>query len=432
MRITFIACTFYSKLYLVYIDQRVSCPSTEIKQLLQIISEIAGRINEKHLIAFLKGIMDALCSGVIKVGLIGATNSGKSTTLNAFLRGRFLPTSIKSTTAHVLCIKHNPCPYNKGLYDMAQDTDAVQLANERKEIYKTLEDFNKSQRLKPNMELTMGRLELRADVPFLSQMQNDISIELYDTPGQTDAENPQLRDDAIHTQSQMDGLILILSQDTVEGIGTQELLSRLREEFPSFVNLHSKQRVIVLVNKYDLFYEDEDEDEDEDEEEKKEEDDSIHYDATVQEKCQHISDITKVPIEQVTVYSAKLALSVRKWNAEKVTEKQFNAVKSEIVKIHRKRQKVEKLCKNNIPLHEKVIEIRKIVEDASHINKVEELIVQTCKHFRNLKATDDTLCLIEKLIERAHIINKDMSQDIEILTTIEKKLKDFKLSYSML
>ena len=47
-------------------------------------------------------------NSVIKIGVIGATNSGKSTTINALLRGKFLPISSGGTTAHVLCIKHDP------------------------------------------------------------------------------------------------------------------------------------------------------------------------------------------------------------------------------------------------------------------------------------------------------------------------------------
>ena len=297
----------------------------------------------------------------VRIGIIGATNSGKSTTLNALLRGRFLPTSSGTTTGHVICIKHNPSTPSGELYDTAQGPPKL-LAEGKKAIWDKLNDLNKSRREASHSEATSNiaapKLELRTYIPILKQQ--NIEVELYDTPGISEDKQSQIYKDAEQIQDKMDGLILILSQDTVGMEATSELLKKLRSK-PS--SLMSSERVIVLMNKYDLFFADSDDDD---------EDEIVN----VQEEISKIAERINVPLERIECYSAKMAFEARQWqsNITLIKERRFDALKVIVRSIPEKAEEVDTLLAKRLPFGQYVEPLSRIAEDGSYLPKVETLI----------------------------------------------------------
>ena len=296
----------------------------------------------------------------VRIGVIGATNAGKSTTLNALLRGKFLPTSSGTTTGHVICIKHNPSTPGGELYDTAQGPPKL-LAEGKKAIWDKLNDLNKSRHEASHSEATSNiaapKLELRTYIPILKQ--KNIEVELYDTPGISEDKQSQIYKDAEQIQDKMDGLILILSQDTVGKESTSELLKKLRSK-PS--SLMSSERVIVLINKYDLFFADSDDDEDE----------SVN----VQEEICKIAERINVPLERIECYSAKMAFEARQWqsNITSIKERRFDALKVIVRSIPEKAEEVDALLVRRLPFGQYVEPLCRIAEDGSYLPKVENLI----------------------------------------------------------
>lgn len=290
---------------------------------------------------------------VTKIGIIGATNSGKSTTLNALLRGRFLPTSSGSTTAQVLCIKHNPNIPDGELYDLTQDEESKLLASGIKNIYAKLDELNKSRRAAGNTtgDVSSSKLELQVRIPFLCQLPHDVFLEFYDTPGTSEDDESQIYKDARQVQDKMERLILVLSQDTALHKETADLLRRLHVRFPK---LMSQESLFVLMNKYDLFFDDE-------------------HQSLDDQKCQ-ISKTVQVDNDCIVYYSAKLGLKARTWQ-ESADEDDYDDFRVQIQKMPGVKAKVRELHKKKLPFDENVKELSQIAEYSSCICKVESLLL---------------------------------------------------------
>ncbi len=325
-----------------------------------------------------------LVSPVSKVGIIGASNSGKSTTLNALLGSRFLPASSGGTTAHILCIKHNrEFPNGK-----------IVGAEGRKNIYDKLKDANTTQRkiVRSSTTSNSGAIfELQVLIPFLSK-HPDINLELYDTPGTSEGKKSPIYRDTIQTIEQMEGLLLILSQDTVLLDPTTQLVKYLREKYPLLMD-PKQPRILVLVNKYDLFFGDIDEDGDNDTD-------------TIEEKRLEISERIGFPLQNIVFYSAKLGLTARKWRADvaSANEDQFDETKVALRRM--KKAEITTLLATDLTFEQKVEKMSDLATSASRIEEVEELIVKSCSIFKPLKAIDDSLNIIRKLL-------KDVQQERE-------------------
>ena len=373
-----------------------STVATEIGSVINRVSDLATKIGKTDARDQLQEVSLNLGSSVTKVGVIGASNSGKSTTLNALIGDKFLPASSGGTTAHILCIKHNPEFLNGKLLD----PEERELAKERRSIFEELKRVNKTQR-KSSQELKRVNkiqrkssqlstasdsgaiFELQVLIPFLSK-HPDINLELYDTPGTSEGKQSQIYLDTIQTIEQMEGLLLILSQDTVLLDPTTQLVQNLREKYPLLMD-PKQPRILVLVNKYDLFFDDIDEDEDNE---------------TIEEKRLDISGRTGFPLQNIVFYSAKLALTARKWRADiaSVDETQFDETKVAVRKL-KKEEVTELLKKTDLTFEQKIKKMSDIATSGSLIEEVEKSIVKSCSMFKPLKAIDDTLNIICKLLE---------------------------------
>ena len=244
----------------------------------------------------------------------------------------------------------------------ASDSQPELIASGEEDIYTKLEELNTSRRTEsdPPSGSSLVKLELRIDIPFLNHLNHAVDLELYDTPGTSEDEESQMYKDAKQVQDQMEQLVLVLSQDTVLLKETTSLLARLRQRFP---RLMSNEKLIVLMNKYDLFFSDKQK--------------------SLADQKYRISQRIQVDLNQMIFYSAKLGLEARSWQAnfEAVDDDAFDDLKVEIKKMPGMKEEVKKLQMKSLPFEEKVKQLSEIGENSSCICAVENHILTTCSIF---------------------------------------------------
>ena len=152
----------------------------------------------------------------------------------------------------------------------------------------------------------------------------------------------------------MKRLILVLSQDTRQLRETTDLLARLRYRFPQLMD---KDKLLVLMNKFDLFFADEQ---------------MSLSDQTIEEICERI----QVDRDRIIFCSAKVGLKARlcQANYSPVDEDTFDDLKTDIRKMPGIKKKLEKLKGDTLEV--KVKQLSEIAEECSDVKKVEEHI--TC------------------------------------------------------
>lgn len=362
-------------------------------QVLQSVSEIAVELNEADCVEKIKKITDLYNSDVLSVGIIGSTNSGKSTTLNALLRGEFLPVSNESTTAHVLRIKHNPEISESRLMNSSEC-----VATGEEEICTKLKDFNIMERKGINGPAQPQNLELQ--VPFSlfrgKRSTSDFKLEMYDCPGTSEDTSSRIVQVAQQLQCKVEGIILVLSQDTYDHQSTKDLLETLRKQFPLMMERKGQNRCLVLMNKYDQFFTK----------------GKTEFD---ERKKQDISEKIGAPV--LCYYSADYGFNARKWkeNPSVVEKKQFRLITSELAFFPDPNGTIEKKLDDHNQFNaENVEELSAEIERVSCINEVEDKIIESLSCLKHLKAVDDTKAIVSELLQ----------SKIKISEGIKKKLED--------
>ena len=286
---------------------------------------------------------------VINIGVIGATSSGKSTTINALLRGRFLPVAPDGMTAYVLCVKHSPIKPEGELYNT--ERGSAPLAVGKEDICKKLEELNESRRDRESpTTIKKVELELLVCIPFLVHLGVSASLKLYDTPGTSESKESQIYKDAKQVQNEMERLILVLSHETLGHQETTDLLDRLRIRFPKLMD---RERLTVLMNKFDLFY--------------------VNKPPT-DKKFEQVGKKIQVDLDRIIFYSAEVGLEARCWQADfdAVDKGTFNDLKTKIRKIPGMEEQMEKFQKEALGV--KVKHLSEIAEKWSNVCKVEKYI----------------------------------------------------------
>ena len=299
-------------------------------------------------------------TSVINIGVIGATSSGKSTTINALLRGRYLPVAPDGMTAYVLCVKHNPSKPEGELYNT--EKGSAPLAVGKEAICEKLEELNESRRDResPTPDVEKVELELLVCIPFLDHLGVSASLKLYDTPGTSESKESQIYKDAKWVQDQMERLILVLSYDTLGYQETTDLLDRLHRRLPKLVD---SERLTVLMNKWDKFF-------------------ANKQRQTAQKKKEQISQTIKdkLAIDHIIFYSAEVGLEARCWQADfgAVDEGTFDDLKTKIRKIPGMEEQMEKFQKEDLAV--KVKHLSEIAEEWSSVCQVEQHISSCLCH----------------------------------------------------
>ncbi len=353
---------------------------------------LANELNKHDIAKKLDKTLSLLKSKCTKVGIVGLSNSGKSTTINALLGDEYLPTSEMAESAYVLCIKHDPQSHsNPTLYDK---TDQKDIAFGVDNIYEELGKLNEERRdSQPN-----SKREFELSVP--QGLTDCTELEIYDTPGTSDGES-SIREDAKQIREEVEGIILVLGVDSCQTY--QADLLRQLEKYKN--EQKEKRRILVLMNKEDLMYKNP----------KK-----IYTKEMLQRRA---GKCVPVPWNEVVFYSAKCSLEgrqLKKLNAADLTPhcQLYRNLHGTVVtysELEKEALKIPDCSRENIG------KLAELAEKASNIAKVEEVVKESFRRFKVRKAIDDATHQVAQLLEHAKQ-QEDASSTVTKLEKIEKDL----------
>lgn len=205
-------------------------------------------------------IVAQLQSGTLRSGVVGLTKAGKSTTLNALLGDTFLPSSLQPQTAKEVSIVHDPSVPDGALYticdheesnDSFSDGEEKLVASGAGEMLEYLHQINKKVR---ESKMVIQKLILRVPFPFLRDTQG-IKLEISDTPGLFEAtSNENITAESEMVLKEQFAFVLILNLKLLRTKGEAELLRMLTVHHPEL--LVKQKRILVLVNAYDIAFQD--------------------------------------------------------------------------------------------------------------------------------------------------------------------------------
>ncbi len=326
----------------------------------------------------------------------------------------YLPTRAIGETAYVLCIKHDSNP-TATLYDKTPPADNKKIATEPKNISKALREFNSKRRNKKSPEFEIDRqLELHVPVKFFQNCSTE--LEIYDTPGTSEKIKSRIYEDAQKAREEIEGMILVLSVDTLQQNATAELLKCINDKFvKQKEKRREKRRILVLMNKKDFLYSD-------------------GLDDTEETLKNVAEENVPVPWEEVVFYSAQLGLQARKLKVNPhVQKREFDIVLHAAEAIPEIKNDVEEM---NTFSPQNVQELARLAEEGSDIKKVEESLKKSCPRFKVLKAIDDTRDCVAELLEyvKQQITREtdktlgdrmnEWSDNVKRLEVVGKKLED--------
>ncbi len=255
----------------------------------------------------LERISSALVSGKVQIGFVGLTNAGKSATVNSFIGSPFLPSTLQRQTVSSIRIVHDPTLSRGKLFGTKNSSDGSMvsetLASGIDSVRSCIEELNTNDRIK---DIRYSELILHAPVKIFSEFEN-FAPEILDMGGS--GENIPSHQAIIAGETALKSLaaiVLVVSADDVSKTTVTDLVENLKRVHPGLMEKQS--RVLVIINKYDMCYDDENEE-------------SWGPDRIQKEMANHIG----VPIEQTVFFSAKYALLAQEWlrDPSAVTKKKF-------------------------------------------------------------------------------------------------------------
>ena len=354
----------------------------------------------------------------VKIGVIGVTSSGKSATLNALMGDRYLPSGTDPETACTVCIHHqaDPTPElfefekptdNKHeplktdactvcvnqqadppaeLFEFEKPTDNKheQLQKKVEAIRTSIKNANVGQRGSPKDEVVADLKRLHLYAPVKSIGETETKVELYDIPGTSEAEMPNLDRVATQARGDLAGMILVLGADSLYFKSTDELLKAIKYKQDdkcdhNIMSLQKKEvRLIVILNKCDHYYDDQEED-------------------TIEEKKRKVADFLRVPsTDIVTFFSASWALKAMQVKRSSLSEDEYRGTFYSIPeKARLEKQELKEYSAENVG---------NFLEELSGIGKLEKKITDLCKNHIEVR--------VAKAIEDCYHIIKDVEKAI--------------------
>ena len=359
-------------------DAQTLPTGTDFEHVIEQISVVAMEMNNDTAVAGLQAIAVSLTSSKLKMGVIGITNSGKSTLLNALLQKNILPTNFDPQTASLVCIKHDSKSCGELFERKLSGNKLTCIASGVKEVREKLCNLDDKQRLGNDQVPESVVLELHAPVNFLSGT-NDIDLEIYDTPGTSEAGNPHVRQLAEQARKDLAGMILVLAAGSACLKPSAELLKDLKTKYPLLMSQDEK-RILVLVNKYDVMFED-----------------GNH--PSLDDEQQKLAEKIEIAPDKIVFCSAKLGLEAVKflrYPESAVAKRDFQqACWNNMVQLPESEQ-CEKFCEENVK------KVGEMLKSASKIEDVEKQLKSSCTNFREIlkrKAVDECQSLVTELKE---------------------------------
>ncbi len=277
--------------------------SLEIINLIEEVMSIASSDDIKALdsLTNLKRVKNNLKTGKVRAGVVGLTNSGKSTFLNALLGKQYLPASVQSQTAKEVSIIHTPDSPGELWASKQKNDDPVRIAIEWESVRKQLLTLNEE--VRQGDVLTFQKLSLHAPILFLDGVEN-VNLEVSDTPGLYEAAAGNASVDSEIAVKEMSAFIMILNLRFLKIESEVNIMKSLIQNHP---NVFSKlSRIVILVNAYDVAFLD----------------DNVggrkpcEIPSYVAEYLQDPEIIgINITADQIIAFSAKWALYARMWSA---------------------------------------------------------------------------------------------------------------------
>ncbi len=186
----------------------------------------------------------------MRMAVMALAKSGKSTLLNAWLGGEFLPVANTPETARVVYISHNPaCPEGRlmgGPTVLAVGSEAVNNAlRAMNHGFRTTNEVSGTERLA--LELPIAAL---ADQVMDEDGSSDIKFELIDTPGPNEAGLEGLKEQVHGLIQEADALVYLLDYTKLKTDSEADLFKVLGDLRPELRKKISST-LFFVVNKFD-------------------------------------------------------------------------------------------------------------------------------------------------------------------------------------
>ena len=213
------------------------------------VADIAEDLKETDSSRHLQDISAHLAAGKMQAGVVGLTNSGKSTTLNALMGKEFLTTSIQAQMAAEVWIIHDyEIPNGKLLGQLTKAQNCLELACGPENIYAFLKEWNDSIR-EGKVKCPYAKLLLHAPIHFLKCVVS-IRLEICDTAGTNEVGCTVVTSKSQLALHNLCTFVIILHVQHYEGTDELEMLQKLREHHPDLQE--NQDRILILVNACDL------------------------------------------------------------------------------------------------------------------------------------------------------------------------------------
>ena len=280
-----------------------------IAAVLQTVGDIASspNIGANDITAYLKRTTNSLRERRIRSSILGVTNAGKTTTLNALLGNTFFPSKIKSCVAKEVKIQHSSEAQPSTLYAIKMKDDTpVHIESRREEIVKHLTDLNAKGREHCS---TDHEMILHAPFMFLRETEH-VDFELSYTPYlfETSIKSANIASECHLSLMEKCAYVFILNFQFLESVSESQIFRLLAtvtmRQHTELCEVPNVNRLLILVNALDVVYFD---------------------DSPGSLKAENISEYIsdylanpkmlgiKIPPEHIIPYSAKWALVSRIW-----------------------------------------------------------------------------------------------------------------------
>ncbi|CAK9086615.1 unnamed protein product [Durusdinium trenchii] len=163
------------------------------------------------------------------IGIIGDSNTGKSTLLNTLLGQRLLPTSYKSCTSAITSVQ---------LVEGLQEPELSFVWKEpeqvcgRKEVLNRIKSLNEEIRESGSKDVVDLRITCQPTSRLYDLGICDGSLRLVDMPGQDETDNPVVKDCFDQLLSMCHGLIVLVKHSAVRSDSLALLMDRIAQEAP--------------------------------------------------------------------------------------------------------------------------------------------------------------------------------------------------------
>ena len=265
------------------------------------VADIAEDLKETDSSRHLQDISAHLAAGKMQAGVVGLTNSGKSTTLNALMGKEFLTTSIQAQTAAEVRIIHDrEIPNGKLLGQLTKAQNCLELACGPENIYAFLNEWNDNIR-EGKVKCPYAKLLLHALIHFLECV-DSIRLEICDTAGTNEVGCTAVTSKSQLALHNLCTFVIILHVQHYEGKDELEMLQKLREHHPDLQE--NQDRILILVNACDLVISDTNKA-------------SIKPEDIASRVQTHLKKVLEIHIriDHIIPFSAKWALKSRQWQA---------------------------------------------------------------------------------------------------------------------